>query len=135
MRSAVPARRLVLFALFSGLAAAGCASSGGASSASQGDPERLTFEELQLEQGQTLLDAIESLRPRWLRSRPTRSFSGSAMVAVIIDGRRQDGGPDALRSIRATSVQEARYMSAADATTRYGTDMAGGAIIVTLRMR
>jgi len=134
MRQVIPGRRLVLLALFSSLAAGACASGGGASGAGRGDSDRLTFEELQYEEGQSLLDAIESLRPRWLRSRPTRSFSGSAVVSVIVDGRRQ-GGPDYLRNIRAAAVQEARFMSATDATTRFGTDMAGGAIIVTLRTR
>jgi hypothetical protein len=38
-----------------------------------------------------------------------------------------------LRSIRAGDVEEARFLNARDATTRYGTDMTAGAIEVVTR--
>jgi hypothetical protein len=43
------------------------------------------------------------------------------------------GGPEALRQIRIQELEEIRFISATDATTRWGTDHAGGAIEVKLR--
>lgn len=134
MSSATLSRRLVPAGLLSFLVVAGCASSGGGSEASGGDREVLTHQELQEFEGSDLLTAIESLRPRWLRLRPVRTFTGQAQLWVIVDGVRR-GGPDVLRGIRVAQVEEARYMSGTEATTRMGTDMAGGAILVTLRTR
>jgi hypothetical protein len=128
----IPTRQLVPAGLLAVLVAAGCASSGGGSESPRGDREVLTFEELQEYEGRDLLVAIESLRPRWLRLRPMRTFSGEAQLWVIVDGVRR-GGPGVLRSIRVAQVEEARYLSGTEATTRMGTDMAGGAILVTLR--
>lgn len=132
MSSTTLARRLVPTGLLTFLVLSGCASGRGGSEGSRGDPELLTLEELQEFEGRDLLTAIESLRPRWLRLRPMRTFTGQAQLWVIVDGVRR-GGPDVLRSIRVAQVEEARYMSGTEATTRMGTDMAGGAILVTLR--
>ena len=41
------------------------------------------------------------------------------------------GGVEELRSIRAEHVVEIRYMSASEATTRFGTGYTGGLILVT----
>jgi hypothetical protein len=112
----------------------GCASGGGGSGDSGSDRDLLTFEMLQQYDGWDLLAAIESLRPQWLRVRPTRLPSGEAQLQVVVDGQRR-GGIDFLRNIRVAQVRQVRYLSAADATTRMGTDRAGGAILVTLRTR
>jgi hypothetical protein len=52
---------------------------------------------------------------------------------VIVDGTRQQVGLSILRSIRTFELQGLRYMSASDATTRYGTGFDGGAILVTTK--
>jgi len=93
----------------------------------------LTQEELALEPGRSLLETIEALRPEWLRVRSNRTFVSETYVAVIIDGMRQDDGGGALRTYRTSQALRLEFMSANDATTRYGTDMAGGAILVTLK--
>ena len=82
--------------------------------------------------GLDLLTVIQSQRPRWLRTRD-RTFASATTVAVMMDGMRAPGGAGALRSIRAAEVEEAYFLSPADATTRFGTDMAGGAIVVVRR--
>jgi hypothetical protein len=79
--------------------------------------------------------AVERLRPDWLRGRgqiSTRNPQAS-LPTVYLAGVRQQGGPSALRQIRLGDVLEMQYLNAADATTRYGIDHAGGAIIVILR--
>jgi len=72
--------------------------------------------------------AISRLRPAWLRG----GTSGSP-PEIIVDGSPQSGGPDVLRNFRAADVMLLEYMSASDATTRYGTGYDSGAIIVTTR--
>ncbi len=113
------------------VALSACASSGGASQERRSsDPNRLTAEELERSSQLDLFSAIRQLRPRWLTQRTPATFVSSTEVAVIVDGIRQTGSAGVLSSIPVTTVEEARYMSASDATTQYGTDMAGGAIVV-----
>jgi hypothetical protein len=83
----------------------------------------------------TAYHAVERLRPDFLRGRGTVSVRSpqTALPVVYLAGVRQQGGPEALRQIRHRDVREIQYLKAADATTRYGTDHAGGAILVILR--
>lgn len=128
MRS-FPAKSLLLatFALTIGLA--GCASGGGGSS--DGSPRRSTnrivLDELTLLQELDCYQAIQRLRPNWLRSR------GNTPPRIMVDGSRQAGGLDVLRSYRAADIEEMRFISGTDATTRYGTGYDGGVIMLTTR--
>lgn len=131
MRSFVRPRSFVPLAVALSLAIGACASSGGTSA--QRNRDVLTQEELAREPGRSLLETIEALRPEWLSVRSSRTFASETYVSVIIDGMRQMDGGDALRTYRTSQALRLEYMSAADATTRYGVDMAGGAILVTLR--
>jgi hypothetical protein len=72
--------------------------------------------------------AITRLRPAWLRA----GVQG-ALPGVIIDGSPQTDGPEALRAFRASDVLALEYMTASDATTRFGTGYVGGAILVTTK--
>jgi hypothetical protein len=123
--------RLLVPSLALALGITGCASAGagGGDSAPRGTANRIIFEELEPVQQLDAFDAVRRLRPMWLRSR------GGASPQVLIDGNRQPGGFDALRSIRSSEIQEMRFMSASDATTRFGTGFDGGAILVTTRRR
>ena len=131
MRSFVRPRGFVLLAVALSLALSACASSGG--TRAQRNRDVLTEEELSLEPGRSLLETIEALRPEWLSVRSSRTFASATYVSVIVDGMRQMDGGDALRTYRTSQALRLEYMNAADATTRYGVDMAGGAILVTLR--
>lgn len=121
----------MLAALLLLFGAGGCVSPGTGRTAGGAsvDPDRITEEELAAQPGQDLLTIVENLRPRWLRPRG-RTFAGVVAVAVVVDGVPWQGGVSNLRSIRASDVRELRYLSAADATTQFGSDMAGGAIVV-----
>ena len=130
MTLSYPARRTpMVFTLL--VFAAACASSGGGEGrTTSGATNVITAEELDAVGNLDLLAAVQRLRPRWLQSRGSATFGGPTSARVILDGVPQNGGLDVLRSIRATDAEELRYMSANDATTRYGTDMVGGAILV-----
>ena len=131
MRSFARPRSFVPLVVALSLALSACASSGG--TATRRNRDVLTQEELALEPGRSLLETIEALRPEWLRVRTNRTFVGPTLISVIVDGVRQTDGGSALRTFRTSQAERLEYMSASDATTRYGVDMAGGAILVTLK--
>lgn len=126
------AKRRFVFSMALMISLAGCAT-GGTTGARRGSSTRLVEADFADYVSQDILTVIQRLRPQWLRTRGGGTAQGKAIIQVIIDGQRYNGGPDVLRSVRAESVEEVSYMNAADATTRYGTDMAGGAIVVVTK--
>lgn len=126
------------FALFSVLAAVlafgACASTGGMSG---GDRNVLTADQISAIGVSTAYDAVERLRPQWLRRLQQRSLAGgggspdvgSEDVVVYVDGVRS-GGRDALKQVRADAVYQMRYLDASQATAEYGTGHLYGAIDV-----
>lgn len=123
-----PILALCLALLLGGAAA--CASAGSASSMS--DPNKITAAELEASDQLDILTVIQRIRPRWLQARGSATFGGQVGATVLVNDMQQ-GGTGVLRNIRVVDVLEVEYLSASDATTRYGTNMAGGAILVTLK--
>ena len=122
-------RARILFALLTVVALGGCASSGGGSGDSgertRGTQNQIIRAELEQLYQLNAYQAVERLRPNWLRRRLGRT------PRVILGGTAgQNLG--ILRTIRATDVQEMRFLAARDATTRFGTGYDGGAIVVEL---
>jgi hypothetical protein len=52
---------------------------------------------------------------------------------IVVDGVPQEPGVDPLRSFKVGDVREARRLSASDATTRFGTGMTAGAILIVTK--
>ncbi len=102
-----------------------CASAGQTGQQSGRSRNVITVEELSGMMDQNAYDAIRRLRPQWLTTR------GSAIV-VFVESTRA-GAVDYLRTIALTDVAELRYISASDATTRFGTGYPGG--VVQVRMK
>ena len=129
-------RRMLIigaFALVTGLA--GCASSGGGGGGGpRRDPNRITAEELAEYTTLTAVDVVRRLRPRWLQGRGAGT-TGQNTPVLILDGARMGDAQSALRSISVSDIQEMQYLSASDATMRFGTNFTGGAIVVTSRSR
>ena len=127
MTSAIRFPRLRLLTLL--LAAAtltACATGGsGDDDAPRGSRNHIIRAELESLDQLNAYQAVERLRPNWLRSRVGRT------PAAIVDGN-PSSSLGVLRSIRATDVEEMRFLSASDATTRYGTGYDGGAIAVNM---
>lgn len=124
------ARSLVVVLLWA--AAAACAtSSGGGSSRS---PSVLLADEIAGLQVVNAFQAVERARPQWLNARasPTPTNPDGAQPVVYIDGIRA-GGLEELRRIRVQVVRRIEYVRASDATTQFGTNHGGGAILVTTR--
>jgi len=91
----------------------------------------LTREEIATAPVTNAYEVIDRLRPRFLRPHATGGRPPTAYAVVFIDGVRR-GPLDVLRSVATNSIQEIRYLTAADATTRYGLDIQGGVIDVKL---
>ncbi len=116
---------LTAFGLATGLAA--CASGGSGERGPRRDPNLITAEELTDFPTVSALDAIRRLRPRWLQGR------GNMRPQLVLDGARMSNLEDGLQSVQAASVRTMRYLSASDATMRFGTNYIGGAIEVITR--
>ena len=107
------------------LLAASCAAGGGSE---ESGPRRsrnlITSEELtEVSEVGTVFDAIQRLRPNWLRGR------GTSSVRVFVDGAPM-GGTSVLRNYRVDVIRECRFISPTDASTRFGTGYGGGVIEV-----
>jgi hypothetical protein len=123
----------LLIALMGTVAMASCASSGGGT---RPVGSTITAEDLDnLGPGISAYDAIERLRPVWLRDRgvssPNFTSPEDALPRVHIDTTPYD--LSALRSFRTTDIQSITFMEGRDATTRYGTGYVTGLIVVTTR--
>lgn len=137
-----PARSLGLGALVLGLALSACAH-GSTSVAESASPARrpaprsrnvITQEEIAGASGTNAYDLVQQLRPSWLSRPLTGSASGLTPIMVYVDGR-QAGSLDELRRVAREQIERLEWISAQDATTRYGTGNASGAIEVTTRRR
>ena len=92
----------------------------------------VTGEQLAETQQATLYDALRVLRPRWLRARGGGGATGTLRVNVYMGAQRM-GTVEFLRTLDALGVREVRYYTGSEATTIFGTDNAGGAIVITRR--
>lgn len=109
------------------LALTGCGGGTSTQGGARGPSDRLGEADLENVPQLSAFQAIQRLRPRWLNTR-----TGAAPM-VHVDGNIQMGGADALHNLRAADVQEMRYLNAADATTRFGTNYVSGVILVTTK--
>lgn len=125
----------------------GCASGGAKSAASgtsataamtaaaapRGSTNVIVESEIPASGAQNALEVIQRVRPSMLRARNgTTEETGVMDIVFYIDGTRA-GERQALTAIPASNVREIRYLNATDATTRFGTGHALGAIIVSTK--
>ena len=122
----------------------GCSSSGSSSSATGAPraPSRqqdvITAAEIaeRAADASNALQVVQKLRPQMLTTRgrfsPADSSDAGARPRVVVDGVAI-GQVENLVNVNAISVMEIRYISATDATTRFGTGYVGGAILVTTK--
>lgn len=107
---------------------------GATANAPRGNANLIVRGELDAFSGQSAREVIERLRPSWLR--PGRGSLGAGSVyarAIIDETSRRD--LDELNLLYSANIEYIRYLSAANATTKYGTGYFGGAIEVTTRGR
>lgn len=90
----------------------GCASSGG--SAGGGDRNLITRGQIVELEVTTAYEAIERLRPRWLRAPLQRSHNRPTQVVVLVDNLQLDGIAS-LRDVDASNIASIRWLDSAQA--------------------
>jgi hypothetical protein len=107
---------------------AGCAATTGLRPTSS---SILTRQEIDASNAETALEAVQRLRPHFLRGRAIVSvaYPSAGLPSVYMNGVFR-GDLTSLRAILADDVEEIHFISPADATTRWGIGHAGGVIHV-----
>jgi len=107
--------------------AAACSTTGG--SGGGGNPDLITREQVEMLPEGTAFTVIQRFRSSWLRARTQGSFGSTepAYAMVFVDEMRY-GEINSLSRISSTEIESIQYISATDATTRYGTGYLGGII-------
>jgi hypothetical protein len=119
------------------LAACGSVSSSSPSTGYAFDQRNLiTYEEIKAAKtpGWSAWDLIAQTRPNFLRTRGATSLRDPTPVRAVIylDGVLY-GKLETLRNLNIEEIREIEFISAGDATTRFGTDHLGGAILIRTR--
>jgi hypothetical protein len=130
-RSSIASVAFVLV-LVSGAAAA-CSTGARAGGA---NPNLLTREEMINANMRHVGEAVEQLRPAWLRIRAPSGLSTENAEIVVFRDDRYLGGPELLRNFNPADVVEVRYLDGTQANARlqgYPTNIyvAGGIILVS----
>lgn len=128
-------QRAKRYALITGtlLMMVGCSVAGGSgSTSSYSSSDTLTLQEIRDAHTSTAFDVVRKLRPMWLQTRGRETINNPSEIAVYLDGIRS-GGPAFLETIPSSAVTSMRYIDAATATQRWGTNHVHGAIMVSTR--
>jgi hypothetical protein len=116
---------------------AACASTGTPAPASASASNVITRAELDAAGSTNTYDVIVRLRPNYLRSRgPTSVMNASARtVAVVFVNETEYGDLESLRRFPATRIEEIRYYSGPEATTKFGSPFGAGVIALKPRVQ
>ena len=96
----------------------------------------ISQEELVSSAATTAYEAVRQLRQQWLLARgPDLITVGGRISARVAVDNVMRGGHDELRGIDVNNVWEIRFISASDATTRWGAGVSGGIIEVITKAR
>lgn len=122
--------RTVFVALLAAVAACGHS----ATKRQQRDPNMITQDEIGRISAANAYDAVQMLRPSFLRARGVPSAaSGMPDVAIVyLDGMKM-GDIHQLQRIPSLGIVTIRYVNAIEANQRFGRGHEGGAILVETR--
>src|SRR5437867_11026384 len=82
---------------------------------------------------QTAFDIVKRLRPNWFNVRGPSSINlPTPDVVVYVNGVRR-GGPDTLKDLPITGLNEIRHLRGTEATQRFGLGHENGAILVSFK--
>lgn len=110
-------------------AVAACASSGTGDGGFLRDANLITAEELSDVSDRSVYEAIQVLRPQWLR----RTGFRNDLPSAVLDNQRYE--LDILETMSPDEVLWLRFMSPSDASVRWGTGYPSGVIEVRTRQR
>ncbi len=110
----------------------GCAGASGSEMKTSPSHDVLSREEIaSLVSATTAYEAIQQVRPRWFRTRGTQSMYLSTPIKVYVNGIQRHGDIGVLRTIPSSIIAKIAFLSARDATVRWGSGHRCGAIEVT----
>ena len=94
----------------------------------------ITSDEIARSNATNAMEAVERLRPSFLRTRGAQSMQNTEPPTpiVYVDGMRY-GTLQTLSTIPALNIFSIEYMNAIDASQRFGLGHEGGAIVVNTR--
>lgn len=98
------------------------------------DRNLITSEEIAKSNATNAYEAVERLRPAFLRTRGSQSLQNQEppTAMIYVDGMRY--GPLAtLSSVPTIGILSIQYLNAIEATQRYGFGNEGGAILITTK--
>ncbi len=96
----------------------------------------ITAAELRPGEHRDVYEAIQRLRPQFLRSRGAtsiRATSAEANLPVVFVDEQRLGGVSTMRGLPIENVREIRFIAPRDATTRWGTGYTAGVIMIVTR--
>jgi hypothetical protein len=125
-------RLLVVGMLVLSSAATACAHGG--TTAKQRDPNLITQDEIARITATNAYDAVQMLRPSFLRQRgvPSTTSGMPDLAIVYLDGMKM-GDVGQLQRIPTVGIVSIRYINAIEANQRFGRGHEGGAILVDTR--
>lgn len=97
----------------------------------RGPADLITEAEISASVYQNALEIVQNLRPNMMRPRGSTAQGPVPVVLFVDDVRMVD--LNGLSTIPAGRVKEIRYINSRDATTRWGTDVGSGVILVTTK--
>jgi hypothetical protein len=111
--------------------AAACAGTTSGGGQSGGRSDLITAEEIAGSGARNAYEAVEQLRPQWLRSRGAVSTQDAVpqLPQAYLDNF-QLADLERLRTIGAPEIREIRFIDGRSAVNRYGADHGGGVIQV-----
>jgi len=110
-----------------------CASAGTGSGSSR-DSSILTADEVAATHESNAYDAINQVRPLWLKTRGQTSINtGSSPYATVFVDGQYFGDLGSLRQLITAQIKQIRYFNGPNAVTRFGMQYGSGAIEVTTR--
>ncbi|HST60368.1 MAG TPA: hypothetical protein VLK84_16795 [Longimicrobium sp.] len=93
----------------------------------------ITREELEQTGTANLYDAVERLRPHWMRGRGGSNLGGGGHTIVVYQNDAQLGPLEALRSLNLDFAEELRFLDSSQASNMLpglGSRSVGGAIVI-----
>jgi ABC-type uncharacterized transport system auxiliary subunit len=98
------------------------------------DRNLITADEIAKSNATNAYEAVERLRPAFLRTRGSQSIQNQSPPTpmIYIDGMRY-GPLQTLSSVPAIGIVSIQYLNAIEATQRFGFGNEGGAIMVTTK--
>jgi hypothetical protein len=92
----------------------------------------ITAEEIAASSARNALDAVQLLRPNWLRMRGVSgsTLGGETIAPVVYSDNIRLGDAENLLGLPASDIASIEYLNSRDATTRFGTGHTGGAILI-----